>query len=624
MDQRFLDYYNQELRHVRETAAEFAKEFPKIAGRLGMDNTEVADPYVERLLEGFAFLTARIQLKLESRFPRFSQHLLEIVYPHYHKPLPAITIAQLNPNLTEGSLSEGFTVQRHTALYSILGKNERTACEFRTAHALTLWPLELTQASYYDSDSALASGNWGGPPQAKAGIKLCLRSTNDTAFSELKINELVLHLSGHDELPMRLYEQIFAHGLGVQIRGKGLHKQAPEFIPQEYLQPVGFDDHESLLPGIEPSFSGYRILQEYFAFPQRFMFFKIGALANCLKNIQSTELEILILLDISDKSLNPLITKDLFQLNCTPAINLFPKRGDRLNLSDGQHEHHVLVDRTRPQDFEVYQIDEVNGYSAGGESKQSFAPFYGQTQEHLEGGNYYTTYREPRLLSSKQKLYGSRSNYIGSEVFLAAVDASNAPIGQHIKQLDLKLLCTNRDLPLHMPTGRGRTDFTLDISAPVDSIRCICGPSKPVPALPPSETSWKFINHLSLNYLSLVNQEKEEAAQATQNMLRLYINPQDATQVKQVEALKRVRAQPIVRRLPVSAGQIAYGRGLEISIEVDESGFEGLGFFLFGTVMERFFARYTSINSFTELVLISEQRGEIKRWTARSGCKQIL
>lgn len=624
MDQRFLDYYNQELRHVRETAADFAKEFPKIAGRLGMDNTEVADPYVERLLEGFAFLTARVQLKLDSRFPRFTQHLLEIVYPHYHKPLPSITITQFNPNLAEGSLSEGFTVKRHTALYSILAKNERTACEFRTAHDLTLWPLELSQASYYDSDSALASGNWGGPPEAKAGIKLSLKSTNDTAFSELDMEELVFHISGHDELPMRLYEQIFAHGLGFQVRGKGLHKQTAAFIPQKNLQAVGFDDHETLLPGIEPSFSGYRLLQEYFAFPQRFMFFKLGALAQHLKNIHSTELEIVILLDKNDKSLKPLINKDLFQLNCTPAINLFPKRGDRINLKDGRHEHHVLVDRTRPQDFEVYHIDEVNGYAAGGENKQSFAPFYGQTQEHLEDGNYYTSYREPRLLSSKQKQYGSRSNYIGSEVFLAAVDSSNAPIGQHIKQLELKLSCTNRDLPLHMPTGRGRTDFTLDISAPVDSIRCIHGPSKPVPAHPPSETSWKFINHLSLNYLSLINQEKNEAAQAIKSMLRLYINDQDASQVKQVEALQKVSAQPIVRRLPVSAGQIAYGRGLEIRMEIDESGFEGLGFFLFGTVMERFFARYTSINSFTELVLISEQRGEVKRWTARSGCKQIL
>ena len=624
MDQRFLDFYNQELRHIRETAAGFAVEFPKIAGRLGLDNTEISDPYVERLLEGFAFLTARIQLKLDSRFPRFTQHLLEIIYPHYHKPLPSITIAQLNPKLREGTLSKGFVVEPQTALHSVLGKNERTACEFRTAHSLTLWPLEVTQASYYDSDSALAFDNWHGPKHAKAGIKLSLKSTNDTAFSELNLDELVFHLSGHDELPMRLYEQVFAHSIGAQVRAKGIQKQTPEFISQKSILPVGFDQHEALLPDIEPAFSGYRVLQEYFAFPQRFMFFKLVGLTALLKNTHSTELEIVILLNKSDKTLGPLVNKDLFQLNCTPAINLFPKRGSRINLAEAQHDHHVVIDRTRPQDFEVYRIEEVSGYSADNDDKQRFAPFYGQNHEHLAEGNYYTSYREPRLLSSKQKRHGTRSNYIGSEVFLAAVETSDVPLGQRTKQLDLKLLCTNRDLPLFMPTGRGRTDFTLGASAPVDSIRCLNGPSKPVPAQPPSETSWKFINHLSLNYLSLVNQTNNEAAQAIQSMLKLYINEQDASQVKQVEALRRVSSKPIVRRLPVAAGHIAYGRGLEISMEVDESGFEGFGFFLFGAVMEQFFARYTSINSFTELVLISEQRGIVKRWPARSGCKQIL
>ncbi len=143
MDPRLLRYYNRELQHVREMGSEFAREYPKIAGRLGMDGTEVADPYVERLLESFAFLTARVQLKIDAEFPDFTQNLMELVYPDYLAPLPAMAVAQFNPVPEEGALADGLLVPRNTSLRSITGKGDRTACEFRTGHDVTIWPVEM-------------------------------------------------------------------------------------------------------------------------------------------------------------------------------------------------------------------------------------------------------------------------------------------------------------------------------------------------------------------------------------------------------------------------------------------------------------------------------------------------
>jgi len=206
MDPRLLRYYNRELQHVREMGAEFAQEFPKIAGRLGMDSADVADPYVERLLEGFAFLAARVQLRIDAEFPEFTQNLLELVYPDYLAPLPSMAVVQFEPVLEEGALADGFVVPRHTNLRSILGRGERTACEFRTAHDVTFWPIEVTEAKYYNSAGALATIDVDRLDNVRAGIRLRLHTTGGLAFSDLSIDNLMMFLKGSGQIPYRLYD----------------------------------------------------------------------------------------------------------------------------------------------------------------------------------------------------------------------------------------------------------------------------------------------------------------------------------------------------------------------------------------------------------------------------------
>jgi len=311
-------------------------------------------------------------------------------------------------------------------------------------------------------------------------------------------------------------------------------------------------------------------------------------------------------------------------LFCTPAINLFPKRVDRVNVSDSVHECHVVPDRTRPMDFEIFEVTSVKGHGVGEDVEQEFQPFYSAyTSEKHEHSGYFTTRREPRLPSSTQKRRGARSSYIGSEVFVSLVDTRQAPYSSDLRQLSIQALCTNRDLVLHMPIGIGKSDLSLDVAAPVASIQVMSGPSRPYGPLADGAVAWRAINHLALNYLSLVNTTPEEGATALRDLLHLYAVGADAGARRQIDGIKSVKVNRVVRRLR-APGPLTFGRGIEISVSVDEMAFEGSNAFLLGAVLDRYFARHVSINSFTETVLRSESRGDINRWVPQWGTRPTL
>lgn len=624
MDPNFLKYYNQELDFIRRMGGEFAEEFPKIAGRLGLDAFECSDPYVERLIEGFAFLAARVQLKVDAGFPRFSQHLLQMVYPHYLAPVPSMSIVQIQPNLGEGSLAEGVTIPRDSQMRSNIGKGEQTACEYRTAHDLTLWPLQLTEAKYLDNPSALA--NLGTPSRegVKASLHLRLQSTASLLFNQLSMETLPIYLRGA-EVAYPIYEQLMANVVGMVVQPA--KKPAPwrEVFSPSTIRPLGFDDDQALLPYTARSFEGYRLLQEYFAMPERFLFVELSDLQRALGRCEDNELDFIFLFNRSVPELADTVGVSHFNLFCTPAVNLFPKHADRIHLSTATAEYHIVPDRTRPMDFEVYDVHEVLGYGTGAEPEREFLPFYQLKDRHIqrEPRAYYMLTREQRRLSPAQRRKGPRTSYIGSEVFISLVDAEQAPFSSSLKQLGLQLLCTNRDLPLQMPVGVGQSDFSLQAGAPVESIHCLAGPTKPRPSNARGETAWRLISHLSLNYLSLIDNDKEEGATALRQLLKLYSDASEPHIRKQVEGLQSIQSTPIIS--PIShGGPITFARGLELTLTFDEAAFQGSGVFLLGAVMEHFLCQYVSINSFTETVVKTVERGEVIRWPARLGIRHIL
>lgn len=624
MDPRLMRHYEAELTYIRDMGAEFAREFPKVAGRLDLANTEVADPFVERLLEGFAFLTARIQLKMEAEFPTFTQSLLHMVYPHYSAPTPPMAVVAFTPSDALRSQPAGVVLPPGTELRSLLGTEDQTNCVFRTGHAVHLLPVEVAEAEYIPAAAAVAAFALPDLGPAKAAIRLRLRTTGGQPFTKIALERLSFFLAGPELARMRLYEQLSAQVVSVVIRPAQRPVPWHERLPSSAIQPAGFEPEEALLPALPQTFDGYRLLQEYYAMPERFLFVSLSGLDKAAIRCAGPELDIFILLDRSEPSLTS-FGPDQMRLHCTPAINLFPKRSDRVNLSVNDTEHLVVPDRMRPLDYEVFAVQAVEGFPADGGPTQPFFPFYAANDLSRNPGHrsYYMLRRQAHLMSSRARQRGPRSSYLGHDVFISLVDADNVPLSDSLRQLGLDLLCTNRDLAMSMPVGKQHTDFTIVVNAPVASVRCLVGPTNPRPCRGDGDMAWRFISHLGLNYLSLMDTDRVQGAAALRELLRLYVPDNNMRAMRQLDGLLSVKAEPIVRRIP-GAGPVCVGRGLQVTLSIDDTPFGGAGGIVLAAVLDRFFAKYVSINAFTETVMTSPDRGHVMRWPLRLGRRPVL
>lgn len=626
MDPRLLRLYENELAFMREMGAEFAAEFPKIANRLDIGSTEIADPYTERLLQGFAFLAARIQLKMEAEFPTFTQSLLQMVYPHYLAPTPSMAVVKFKTDAGAiRGMPQGANLPAGTVLRSLLGTHDQTNCEFRTGHDVQLLPLDITEAEYISSAAAVAALGLPEQRSVKAAIRLRLKAAGDLTFNKLSFEKLSFFLGGPEGSRARLYEQLLANVASIYVRPSTRPVPWQDRLPAGALRGIGFEPHEALLPPAAQSFDGYRLLQEYYAMPERFLFVELGGLDRSVIRCASGEMDIIILLTRSEPALAQGFGPDHLSLFCAPAINLFPMRGDRINLSEREVEHLIVPNRMRPLDFEVFSVQSVQGFAADGAAAQTFMPFYAANDLSRNPGHrsYYMLRRQPRQLSTRSRQRGPRTSYIGHETLISLVDPDSNLLNHGLRQLGMDLLCTNRDLALSMPVGKQHTDFTVAVSAPVSSIRCVVGPTPPRPCRGDGDYAWRFISHLGLNYLSITDTDRIHGAAALRELLRLYVPSSTSLPARQLEGLLSVESHPVVRRIP-GAGPIAVGRGLELSLLIDEGTFGGAGGILLGAVLSRFFAKYVSINAFTETVLRSPERGEVMRWPMQIGQRPIL
>lgn len=646
MDPRFVEHYQKELQHLKEMGAEFALAFPKIAARLGVEGLEVTDPYVERLLEGSAFLAARVQVKLEAEFPRFTQRLLEMLYPNYLAPLPAMLIARFDPDPSEPGLATGDKkVPRMTSLKGLLGRGDTTACEFRTSHEVTLWPIEIVSAEYFSRlapDLPLTALPYA--RSIRAGVRIRLKATAGLKFDQIALSTLRFFLTGSDEVAHRLYELCLGAPLGVVIGPGAKPWSWHERLPAHSIREVGFSDAEALLPAGQRSFQGNRLLQEYFAFPQRFLFVDIESVDRAAKRANTDEIELAILFEREDPRLENAVSAAHFALHCTPAINLFEKRAERVQVTevisisdhanrsgddvvivpDALSAHQVVPDRARPMDFEVYEVTSVVGYKAGNEREQEFRAFYGAFAESdPDAAAYYMIHRESRVLSDGQQRANVRKDSVGTETFVSLVDPKEAPYSNELRTLAITTLCTNRDRVRQMPLGIGATDFSMEIAAPVVSIRAIGERSRPFWPSVDGGLAWRLISQLALNYVSLVDSSAEEGAAAIREILELHAGNLDPSRHRQIAGVQAVKVTRVVRRLPEN-GPITFGRGVRIELGLDDQAFQGASAYLLGSVLEHYFARYVSINSFTETVLRTPARGEIKRWGARWGVRPTM
>jgi type VI secretion system protein ImpG len=616
MSDELLPYYNGELAYLRRMGAEFAEANPKIASRLRWGDDLAEDPHVARMIEAFAYLTARIRHKLDDDFPELTQALLGILYPHYLAPIPSMSIAQFKLDRSQGDLTTGYHIPRGANLETepVRGKGvEGESCVFRTCYETTLWPLEITAAELKGHPFAAPPTRLA--PEAKAIVRIQLRRFADqVSFQELAPGSLRFYLHGPSQYVYELYELLLNNALGVAV-AKSTTDPGAVLLPRSCIRPVGFAREEGMLPYPVRSFLGYRLLSEFFSFPQKFLFFELQGLdAAALRRIEGS-LELFVFLNRHVPALERNVETETFQLGCTPIVNLYQQRAEPIRLTHAEHRYRVIPDARRPLAHEIHAVDRVVATSPENEQVE-FHPFY--SVRHAVDARRHRAFwhatRERAGLAAGQVDHGT-------EVYLTFVDLDFLPSAPAKWTLDVETTCLNRDLPRHLPFGGGQPRLQLSAGAPLQGITLL---TPPTPTRRPHlgrGTAWHLISHLSLNHLSLL--DSESGADALREILRLYNFSQSAETQAMIEGVLSIGGRRVVGRV---GGSVAAGfcRGFEVTVHFDEERFSGSGVYLFAAVLERFFGLYTSINSFSKLVATTNKREEaLCRWPPRAG-EQVL
>jgi len=608
-----LLYYERELDYLRKSAAQFAEKHPKVASRLVLEPTKCEDPHVERLLEAFAFLTARVHLKMEDEFPEITEALLTVVYPQLVRPIPSMSVVEFQLDPEKGKLTSGMKIERNSPLFSkpIGG----VPCTFRTCYETTLWPLtvaaaELSAPSRLKPPVKTNDSSWA--------VRLELRCARDITFPVLKPDKLRFYLDGESGLVNILYELLFSRLNRIMIRDLTAGSRlAPITLPASALNAVGFGPEDGMVPYPSSSFAGHRLLMEYFAFPEKFFFIDIAGLEAVAEAGFKDAIEIIFLIsevegDGRVQRLELELSKKTFRLGCSPVVNLFPQVAEPIQLNQRKYEYAVTPDVRRPYSMEVYSIDEVGAINSSNQKIMTYEPFYSLRHSARKEDRpcFWLARRRP----------STRPNDDGTEVSLSLVDLSTATVNPEATVLSVRTTCTNRDLPSRLPFGNQDSDFEMEGAAAMRRIVALRKPTQPVrPALGKS-VLWRLVSHLSLNYLSLV----EEGKGALQEILRLYDVGRTAYSQNVIQSILHIRSKPHFTRL-ISEQGVSFARGIRIEMEIDEDQFTGGGAFLFASVLDRFFGLSASLNSFTQLSVTTPQRKEgLHEWQPRSGRKLLI
>jgi type VI secretion system protein ImpG len=654
MNREFLDLYNRELQLLNEQAREFAAEYPGIAERLGGILEDRIDPLVSGLLEGAAFLAARVQLKLKHEFPEFTGNLLEQLVPHFLAPTPSAMIVQVDPTFGDEALRDGHAIPRNSYLDASFRERDRQiACRYRLCSDIVVWPFELSSAEYFSSPAQLGALGLRVGTEVLAGMRLTLtlrttaRAEDEPtdpqslkkpgmALASCRTTDLPLYFIGSEADSIALYEQLFAHCQGIYFRF--LDEFGDPVIcpmPLSFLQQVGFEREDALFPNDMRVFEGFDRLREFFVFPRKFLGCALTGLDRIFPQLKSKTVDILFAFDEVNVRLASAVQASTFAMYAAPAINLFEKTADRIALKSNQHEYHVVPDRSHYLDFEPHRLLEVFAHYPGGRAKIPVKPLYSASLEGGQGasGPYYTVRRQPRRRSVEEKRDGLSSNYTGTDMFVSLSDLGGMDEENAIAELSVRALCSNRHLTEQLPVGAGGADFRLVDDVALE-LRCVVGPTPPGEPVVSQLRSrgemahtgtvtWRLINMLCTNHLGLVERGGGRNAEALREMLSMFGEMSDSITERRIRGMRSVDSRPIVRRLRQRSG-VGAARGIEITVTIDEKAFEGSGIFLLGAVLDRFFAEYSGFNHFTQTVIRSVERGEIMRWPPRMGTRKAL
>jgi type VI secretion system protein ImpG len=595
----FLRCYLDELANLRRMGKEFAHSYPKIAARLELADGLSTDPDVERLIESFAFLTARLARRLDMELPEISAGLLGVLYPSLVNPIPPLAMARFDLDPSQGKITSARVVPRHTKLFA--QSADGTVCRFRTAYPVELWPLDIVDVSLFPRSAFKALD---ARPSIASVLRVRLR-TRGVSLDEIDLKRLRLHLHGESTLVSALYDL-----LGHSLRGVALvadEENEAVFLPEEMLAPVGFAPEEEVIPTPSNVHLGYRLLQEYVHAAAKFHFFDLSGLERCRAR---ERMDIFFLFADSPRS-RLALERDTVLLGCTPIQNLFYKTTEPIRIDHRQTEYRLVADLRREAVTEIHSIRSVSMSSNPEKPTSDVQPFF--SFRHGSVASPETAFWHARRAAT------GRADRPGTDVWLSFVDLAFERAQPPTQIVYAHALCTNRELAVQLPAGAA---LQVEETAPPMRIWCLTRPTDTAyPALGGS-TLWKLVSSLSLNHLSLSN--GSASLDALRELLRLYNISGSPFVDRQIEGISEMHVRPIAGRIGAEAWR-GFCRGTLVTLVFDETQFVGGSALLFASVLRRFFGLHAGINSFTQVAMKSLQRDqEWKRWPPLAGSQTVF
>jgi len=579
MDDLTLRYYEAEMRYLREAGKEFTRAHPDRASRLNLDKAGTGDPYVERLLEGFAFLMGRMREKLDDDLPELTEGLVSLLWPHYMRTIPSLAIVEFAPDwhtLRQAeSLPEGFSV-----LSRPVGPH-KTRCQYRTTRDTTLQPLHLAAARLHTETDG------------RSAIRLRFDCSEKVDWTKAGIDKVALYLYGEAPLSSALHLALSRRVHAMYARHAGTNAERRTF--DGWCKPIGFDDRDRLWPKGESAFSGYQLLLEYFSFRPKFMFVELRGLETIGLTPDSSWFEIDMVLSEAWPADLPLETEN-FRLHCAPVINLFTLEADPLTLNPLEHEYLLRPLRLQDGHTEIYSVDSIHGAVKNG--KHQYVPFTsfrhrGGMMRHDAPERYYHT----RVKQGASGLYDTWLILGGRALELEQ-------LAQKPESLSMRITGTNGHLPRTSLESTLLDQVVKAGKVPVKVVN-LCAPS--LPLYPPANDRfhWRVMSHLGSNFLSLM--DNPEVLRGT---LALYDWSDDEMNRRRLEAIVAVK-HTLIRRFE----QGFMLRGVDIEVTLNRDNFAGVGDVnLFGEMLHRFFALYADIHLFNQLTLVLQPTGKRLRW----------